>query len=186
MSTYNQQYTEDDTAQNPGDTETEIANSQPSKPPDSTEASEGNLEQYLSGWKRALADYENLKNETAAKLGSLKSVVSASLVYELLPMIDTLEYILNNTPEEEQKSVWYKGIEQSHKQWQSFMEQQGIAHIQSLGEPFNPEQHEALQMEQDDTKADDEILKELRKGYLIDQTVLRPAQVIVNKKVSKH
>jgi molecular chaperone GrpE (heat shock protein) len=141
---------------------------------------EAKCEQYLGGWQRARADYDNLKRETDKNLKDLKRYIKAELILDLLPVYDHYTLALSHIPEHQKESDWVQGIMHIHREFADFLKQQGVEEINTKGQLFNPELHEAVATEES-LEAEDMIVKEIKTGYIINDTVLRPAQVIVSK-----
>jgi molecular chaperone GrpE len=137
-------------------------------------------DEYLNGWKRAKADYLNLKKETDEKQKSFFMMAKAGLIMEVLPIYDNLKKALQALPEEQNNS-WTEGIKQIKKQFETFLKQYEIEEIKTVGEKFNPEFHEAVSREKKEGVESDMIISELSSGYLMKGLVLVPAKVVVSE-----
>ncbi len=143
------------------------------------------LEQRLSDLenqlKRAVADYRNLEQRVAQGRSELTNYVGAELIKRMLPVLDHLEQALMGIGEEEKKSGWAKGVELAVKEFQDILHREGLDQIVADGQ-FDPSIHEAV-----DTRAgeDNKILEVARKGYKLNEKVVRPAQVVVGKSDSR-
>ena len=146
---------------------------------------EAKCEEYLNGWKRSLADYENLKKETEKKLGQLQEFVSAGLILEILPVFDHFQMALEHIPEDQKSAEWVQGIFHIQKQFEEFLKNQEVMALPTVGETFNPELHEAVR-EEESAEPEHQIIKEVRAGYKIKDEVLRPAQVIIAKPITNN
>ena len=142
---------------------------------------ETKCQEYLNGWKRAQADYENLKKETDKKVRDLVEYSQANMILEILPVYDHFKLALRHIPDNQRKEEWVKGILYIKKQFKDFLKSLDIVEIKTVGEEFNPELHEAVAREES-KEADNQIIKEVKPGYKIKDQVLQPAQVIVSKK----
>jgi len=134
----------------------------------------------LEGWKKALADYQNLQKETDKKMSQLHDFALTSVVRELLPIFDNYEIALSHVPAEQKNESWVQGLEHTMKLWQNFLRDHSIQKIVSMGEVFDPNQHEAVGHITDQEKNDQIIVQELQAGYLCQNIILRPAKVIIN------
>ena len=139
----------------------------------------------LAGWQKALADYQNLQKETANKIAQLKNLNTSSLVLEILPIFDNYELAITHIPESEQEKSWSVGLQHIFKLWQTFLEENQITAIKTLGEEFDPYIHEAVEQVQDKKQEDNIITKQLQTGFMLKDQVIRPAKVIVNINNSK-
>ena len=133
-----------------------------------TKKAQGDLEHQL---KRALADYQNLERRIDEERRLLAHLSSALVIEKLLPVLDNLENA--------QKHLKDEGLEMVIKQFRDVLESEGVCEITAEGNPFDPNFHEAVEILGSDK--DDIVLKVLRKGYIINDKVLRPAQVAVGR-----
>jgi molecular chaperone GrpE len=139
-------------------------------------------DEYLQGWKRALADYENYKKEQTKRTADLQIYQVTVLFRELLPLFDTLTQALKHIPPEQQNQGWYQGLQAVYMQWKQFLASNGINSMESEGATFNPELHEAIAIEKNVEAPDNSIISVASEGYMLNnETVVRPAKVIVNQ-----
>lgn len=144
--------------------------------------------EYLAGWKRAVADYENLKRQSEEDRIHFAKYAHESMLQELLPAIDQFETALahlpdtSNLPEPEKKQIdnWITGIKAVNSLWQQMFDEIGLTKIPTDAE-FDPELHNAVSQESDQDQPDGAILKVIQAGYKLKDNVLRPAKVVVNK-----
>src|SRR3989338_4044564 len=133
------------------------------------------LDDAMNGWKRATADYQNLKRETEVKLQAIGTYTVAKLFKELLPVIDHVSQAMSRVPQDFQALDWVKGLVNIQKQFDEILRTNKIEKITTVGEMFNPMMHEAVGSEKDTTMKDHRILKEAKAGYKMGETVLYPA-----------
>lgn len=128
-------------------------------------------------YKRVLAEFENFKKRSGKEREGLYSSVLSDIVEVLLPVVDNLE----NAAKVETKDENYKqGVELVLKQFKDVLKTKGVEEIlASEGETFDPELHEAVSSVQDDSKGEQEIIQEFRKGYKIGNKVIRHSMVVV-------
>ncbi len=136
--------------------------------------------EYLAGWKRAQADYQNLKKEHSEQLGKISELSAVKFVEPLLPVIDHYEMAINHVPKDVADESWMQGFFFIKKQFDAFLEETGIKKIETLGKEFNPHKHEALEHRESE-EAEGTIIEEKQAGYEIKDTVIRPAKVVVAK-----
>ena len=129
----------------------------------------GDLENQL---KRALADYQNLERRIDEERMLLSALSAALVIEKLLPILDNLENA--------QKHLKDEGLEMVVKQFGDVLTSEGVEEIPAEGSPFDPNLHEATEILESDK--DGIVLKVLRKGYKINDKVLRPAQVAVGRR----
>lgn len=140
-------------------------------------------DEYLNGWKRAKADYENLKKETEQRIIDLKEFATAGLILDILPVYSHFKLACQHIPGEEQKKDWVKGILHIKREFEELLKKFEITEIKTVGEKFNPEFHEAVS-HQESEKEEDIIFKEVKSGYLLNGKVIQPAKVIVSKNLN--
>ena len=134
-------------------------------------------EEYLANWQRAQADFINYKRRIEQERQEFSRFANASVILSLLPVLDDLERALGATPPARTaKHSWVEGIRLVARNFRSAMETQGLTPINALGEPFNPNFHEALRQ---DKGKEGIIIEEFQKGYMLGDKVLRPAMVVV-------
>lgn len=142
------------------------------------------LEQQVADLTEALqrerADVINVRRQHEQQLASLKTMLRADVVQELLPVIDNFERALKHVPKELDGNAYIKGVQGIVKQFESTLAQMGVERIKTVGEPFNPELHEAISSEGDGDK--EVVSEELQAGYVLNDQVLRHAMVRVTAK----
>ena len=127
-------------------------------------------------YKRLFAEFENYKKRSSKERQTLYNTILGDVVEVLLPVMDNLE---NAAKVETQDENYKHGIELVLKQFKDVLESKGIQEIPALGETFDPYLHEAVSSVQDDTKGQQEIVQEYRKGYKIGTRVIRHSMVVV-------
>jgi molecular chaperone GrpE len=144
-------------------------------------------EEYLSGWKRAQADYANLKKETEREKQEFAAYANERLLRELLPAIDQYETALSYTPdlstlpEEDQKRLknWIIGLHAVRSLWESVFANIGLTKVATTG-TFDPRIHEVVDQEASDTVPPGDIVRVTQNGWKLQDKLLRPAHVIVS------
>ena len=122
--------------------------------------------------KRALADYQNLEKRVEEERKLLSKLSASLLIEKLLPVLDNLEKAQVHLKDE--------GLEIVIKQFNDILTGEGVEEVVAEGAQFNPNFHEAVESQQGEH--DNVVIKVLTKGYKIEDTILRPAKVIVSKK----
>ena len=136
-------------------------------------------DEYLNGWKRAKADYLNLKKEMEAQNKEIKEWMSKIMILPLLGIIDSFEKAFSEIPENLKNEPWVKGIEGIKKQFEDYLKSQGVEVMIIKEEKFDPAKHEAVESIEGGESGT--IAEELQRGYLINSEVLRPVKVKVYK-----
>lgn len=138
-------------------------------------------EEYLNNWKRAEADFINYKKRQSELFTDLANAANFNMVLEILPIFDTFCLAVGHTPENIKNTDWAKGVLQLKIQLENLLKSKGLEEIRSVGEKFDPELHEAVEIV-DSGKEEGEILEEVQKGYKLNGAVIRTAKVKVAKK----
>jgi molecular chaperone GrpE len=134
--------------------------------------------QLTEALQRERADAVNLRRRHDEQVASLRTAVKASVVKDLLPIVDNFERSLKHVPADLQSNDYIKGIEGIVKQFEKTLADLGVERIKTVGEPFDPLLHEAVSMEDGD--GDQEIVsEELQAGYRIGDDIIRHAMVRV-------
>lgn len=136
-------------------------------------------DEYLSGWKRARADYDNLQRDTEKRVQDGVKYATEGLLHELLPIVDHFKYAFNAIPDEERENNWLKGVEHIQTNFLRVLEEHGVEMIPTVGKPFNPELHEAV--EEVDGGKSGEIVEEVSAGFKLNGKVIKVATVKVAK-----
>ncbi len=136
------------------------------------------IDDLTAALQRERADATNIRRRHDEQLASLRTAAKASVVRELLPVIDNFERALKHVPTELTDNDYVKGIQSIVKQFEKALEQLGVAKIKTVGEPFNPHLHEAVSMEEGDGEQE-VVSEELQPGYILGDEVLRHAMVRV-------
>jgi molecular chaperone GrpE len=136
------------------------------------------IDELTAALQRERADVINIRRRHDEQLASLRTTAKASVVRDLLPVIDNFERALKHVPAELVDNEYVKGIQGIVKQFEKTLEQLGVQRIKTVGEPFDPHLHEAVSME--DGEGDKEVVsEELQPGYVLNGEVLRHAMVRV-------
>ena len=126
--------------------------------------------------KRIMAEFENYKKRSSKERENLYGSIIADIVEKMLPVLDNLEKAV----EAKTKDSNYKaGVELVLKQYQDVLTSFGVKKIETVGQTFDPEIHEAVSSVQDDKYGEKEIVQEFRTGYMVGNKVIRHAMVVV-------
>ncbi len=141
---------------------------------------ESQADEYLNGWKRAQADYQNLQKETAKAREDFSQFANESLLRECITLVDYFDYAFRNLPDTAEKSEWLTGIQHIYKELMQILERHGVTIMQTVGQQFDPQRHEAMEEVQSNGKSGT-VVEELQKGFLLNNKILRPARVKIAK-----
>ena len=130
---------------------------------------------------RLRADYDNLARRSRLDREAAEKYRAQSLLTDLLPVIDNLDRALLAEANVEEPSPLYKGVEMVYRQLIDATAREGLEVIECVGQPFDPNVHQAVMQESDSEQQPGVVLKELQKGYKLKDRVLRPSMVSVNE-----
>ncbi|HEY4845904.1 MAG TPA: nucleotide exchange factor GrpE [Candidatus Dormibacteraeota bacterium] len=129
-------------------------------------------------YQRLAADFDNYKRRTRQELGDRTQYANEELLRKLLPILDNLRRALDHAPEGVDPN-WYNGVKMVARQFEDTLRAQGLSTIPSVGEKFDPSQHEAIAQEETDEHEEGTIVEEMQPGYRLHERVLRPTLVKV-------
>jgi len=135
-------------------------------------------EEYLNGWKRAKADYINLKKETETAGIELTKFITVNMLIRFLPTYDLLKKACATAPDGDK---WAEGILNIRKQFEEIFKSFGVEEIKTVGEKFNPEMHEAVSRQKKDGVGPDVVIEEVSGGYTMNGKAIIAAKVVVSE-----
>ena len=136
-------------------------------------------EEYLAGWKRAQADYKNLQNSTDEWKKDFVKYSNEEMIQGLLPILDNFKSAFSQVPENEKDSAWVVGFSYIKKQLEEFLGNNGLKSIETEGQEFDLEKHEAVEYKNDTDKKEGTVIKERRAGYELNGKIIQVAKVEV-------
>jgi len=132
---------------------------------------------------RMAADTDNYKKRAEREKAEHLKRANENLVRDLLPVLDNLERALEHAVEDEGPGkALTQGLELTYQELWKVLERFGLERVESLGRAFDPEYHEAMMQEEDPDAESGTVIRELQRGYLFQQRLLRPAMVVVSKR----
>ncbi len=150
---------------------------EPAEAPDPT----NELEKWKDVAARAQADLDNFRKRMARERSEAIQYANRSLLEQLLPIIDNFEMGLKAASAAEgESSIILQGMSMVFKQIGDFLSDQGVETITADGVAFDPNIHEALKQEPNDTVPEGHVVYTMRRGYRLKERVLRAANVVVS------
>jgi molecular chaperone GrpE len=129
---------------------------------------------------RVQADFDNFRRRTRQEKEEMAKYASLTLITQLLPVLDNFERAMAASRQSDDVEALAKGIEMVYRQLFQVLEQEGLKPIEAVGQPFNPEFHEAVMREDSGEHGEDTVIEELQKGYMLKDKVIRPSMVKVS------
>ncbi len=143
------------------------------------ERTQAQAAEYLEGWQRARAEFANARKRMERDRVDARRNATIDLAARLLPIMDDFERAFEAAPSEIAGHSWFEGIALVHRKISSILEDVGIERIESVGQPFDPNFHEALLQEESDQFESGIVIRELQSGYRLEERVIRPSMVVV-------
>ena len=131
---------------------------------------------------RLQAETDNFRKRLSREKEEFSQYANERLFKELLPIFDNFERALED-PSNDIKSL-KEGLAMILKQFSSFLEKEKVEPIEAIGKKFNPMIHEVLTSEESSEHEENTIISQFIKGYMINNRVIRPSQVVISKKPS--
>lgn len=129
---------------------------------------------------RALAELDNVRRRAEKEVERTLLYGADKMIMALLPVMDSLEQGLQLS-EKEGSAAMHEGLQLTMKLFLDALEKQGVKPLDPEGEPFNPQEHEAMSMQETKEAAPNTVLAVFQRGYKLHDRVIRPARVVVAK-----
>jgi molecular chaperone GrpE len=129
---------------------------------------------------RKSAEFDNYRKRVERDRQSLSDATAASVMEELLPLVDDLDRALKVEAGGDVES-YRRGVELIHSKLNEILRKRGVRPIEALGADFDPYYHQAVAHEHAEGKREGEVIEEFRRGYMLGDRLLRPSMVKVAK-----
>ena len=133
------------------------------------------LEEKDNRVKRLQADFENFRRRTSKEREELANVVTQDLLKSMLPILDNFDRAM--AAEQKDNESFQKGVEMIYTQLHETLKNAGLELIDTAGQKFDPNFHQAVMRVENPDLEDDTIAQELQKGYIVKGRVIRPSMV---------
>jgi len=143
------------------------------------EAKSREAEEHRDRYLRAAAEFDNARKRAARERDEYTRYANESLLRELLPVLDNFERALQAARGEPAAAAVTSGVELIQRELLRLLEKFGVTSFTSVGQPFDPERHEAIARVPAQGRPDGTVVDETARGYLLNGRVLRPAMVTV-------
>lgn len=142
--------------------------------------------EYLDGWQRCQAEFENYKKLQTEKQSEMVKYACSSVILQIIPVLDNFHASTAHVPEDQKDNPWVTGIMYIQKQLEQVLAENGVETIEPKeGDEFNPKIHEAVSDSNvtnehaNDSNEEGKIVKVVLKGYKMGERVIRAARVVV-------
>jgi molecular chaperone GrpE len=137
-------------------------------------------DEHVALAQRAQADYANLRRRTAEEREQMLGLANEFLLAKVVALADDFDRAIEHVPEEARATPWLEGIAAIDRKLRAILESEGVTPIEALGQPFDPQVHEAVAHVPGSGQPEGEVVTEVRRGYRIRDRVLRPSLVAVS------
>lgn len=137
-------------------------------------------DQFFESWKRVQAEFENYRRRAQREREQEAKYVTLPVIRDLLPGLDNLRRSLDAANKSGKLEELTKGVEMTLKQFESILEKHEAKPIAGVGQPFDPNLHEAISQMPNADHPPMTVLMEVERGYVLHDRVVRPSKVIVS------
>ena len=137
------------------------------------------IEELTDMVKRQMAEFDNYRKRTEKEKASMYEIGAREVIEKILPIVDNFERGLAAVPEEEKETPFVDGMNKIYRQLLSVFEGMGVKAIESVGQEFNPDYHNAVMHVEDEEAGENVVVEEFQKGYMFRDKVLRYSMVKV-------
>jgi molecular chaperone GrpE len=149
------------------------------------EAARKQAHEYREGWQRERAEFANYKRRTEKEQADLRQNAAGRLMARYLDVLDDFDRAISDQPPDgasaEAAVNWAAGVALIYRKFQKVLDDENVTRIVAEGQPFDPNQHEAVTHEDSADHESGHVIAVLRQGYKIGERVIRPALVRVAK-----
>lgn len=135
-------------------------------------------ERYLANWQRAEADFRNYKRREEEEKSEFVKMANSALVCDILPVLDAFDRAFKGVPADDGRWSWIEGFKHVQRMLLDVLSKHGLSEVKCTGEVFDPRIHEAVARREG---REGLVIEEVRKGYWLNDKLLRAPQVVVGK-----
>jgi molecular chaperone GrpE len=146
---------------------------------------QADLDRFRDLAMRSQADFENYKKRSVREKEEAIKYANKRLLEKLVSIVDHFELGLEAARGEAEKSPVYSGMGLVLKQLQDFLSENGLRPIDAVGQKFDPNLHEAIAHQPSDEVPEEHVISQTRRGYRLEDRLLRPSAVIVSSGPAK-
>lgn len=136
--------------------------------------------EYFAHLQRLQAEFDNYRKRTQKEKEETVRYAAERIVEAMLPILDNFERAVNSTKTNQDFNAFSQGVEMIFKLMQNTLAKEGLTVIEAVGEPFDPNLHDAVLQVESGEYPENTVVEELQKGYYLKEKVLRPSMVKVS------
>jgi len=149
-------------------------------------AAEKKCDEYYDRLLRASAEFDNYKKRTTREMRDVVRYANEKLFKEIINVVDNLERAISSAEQEgNEDDPLLQGVRLTLSEVEKILERHNVEPIKALGEPFDPNFHQAMMQEESEDQPANTVVSEMQKGYKLHDRLLRPAMVVVSKAKSE-
>lgn len=153
-----------------------------SEPNDNVTDWEGKYNELNDSYLRLNAEFDNYRKRTLKEKAELLKSGSERVLVDIIAVVDDFERALDNVSKAEDVDAVKEGLDLIYNKFKNFLTKHGVKEIETIGQPFDTDKHEALTTVPAQSEEDkDKIVDSVQKGYMLDDKVIRYPKVIVAK-----
>jgi molecular chaperone GrpE len=137
--------------------------------------------EHFSHLQRLQADFDNYRKRTQKEKEETVKYAAERIVEAMLPILDNFERAVNSSKTNKDFNAFSQGVEMIFKQMQNTLTKEGLTPMEAVGQPFDPNLHDAVLQVESDEYPENTVVEELQKGYYLKEKVLRPSMVKVSR-----
>lgn len=137
------------------------------------------IEELTDRVRRTMAEFDNFRKRSEKEKSAMFEIGAKDIIERILPVIDNFERGLSSVPEDVKGSSFAEGMEMIYKQLLKNLEEAGVKPIEAVGQPFDPNFHNAVMHVEDENLGENVVAIELQKGYMYRDSVVRHSMVQV-------
>ena len=142
-------------------------------------AAQAEAADYKDRWMRSQAEFANARKRMDKQRMDAYGNATANVIDKLLPVVDDFERAMENLPAEIEGNSWLEGIQLVQRKLLAMLDTFNVTPIDAVGQPFDPNMHEAITQEMTDAYESGVVCRVLQTGYKIGDRVIRPSLVVV-------
>ena len=137
-------------------------------------------DQFLTLLKRTQADFENYQKRNQRERDQDRLYLHSQLAHDLLPVLDNLDRATAAAKQAGETGPLVQGVNMVQSQLLDLLRRHGVTRMEALGQPFDPNLHQAVMQQPSTTEPPNTVTQVLEDGFMIHERVLRPARVVVS------
>ena len=137
------------------------------------------IDDLLDKNRRQMAEFDNFRKRTEKEKSAMYEIGAKDIIEKILPIVDNFERGFDAISDEEKTSPFTEGMEKLFKQLTKALDDAGVKTIEAVGQPFDPNFHNAVMHVEDEELGENVVADEFQKGYIYRESVVRHSMVKV-------